>query len=125
MLTDGDHFGDQALLESNDSWPFTVKAVTACTVLSLPQQVLEELVAQSEVLRAQVEKFRAGAGRAQNKHGEAAIEMAAGHEGEPDLPGTFVDYDLSPREYELSVAQTVLRVHSRCTAGSLICTTSR
>lgn len=113
VLTDGDHFGDQALLESNDSWPFTVKAVTACTVLSLPQQVLEELVAQSEVLRAQVEKFRAGAGRAQNKHGEAAIEMAAGHEGEPDLPGTFVDYDLSPREYELSVAQTVLRVHSR------------
>jgi Phage capsid-like protein len=29
------------------------------------------------------------------------------------LPGTFVDYDLSPREYELSVAQTVLRVHTR------------
>ncbi|HEY9521969.1 MAG TPA: family 2B encapsulin nanocompartment shell protein, partial [Thermopolyspora sp.] len=45
--------------------------------------------------------------------GEAAIEVASGHAGEPVLPGTFVDYELSPREYSLSVAQTVLRVHTR------------
>jgi hypothetical protein len=48
-----------------------------------------------------------------NKHGEAEIELSAGHDGEVDLPGTFVDYDTAPREYELSVAQTVLRVHTR------------
>jgi hypothetical protein len=42
-----------------------------------------------------------------------AIELASGHAGEPELPGTFVDYEAAPREYELSVAQTVLRVHSR------------
>ncbi|MBO3751336.1 Crp/Fnr family transcriptional regulator, partial [Streptosporangiaceae bacterium NEAU-GS5] len=30
-----------------------------------------------------------------------------------DLPGTFVDYETGPREYQLSVAQTVLRVHTR------------
>ncbi|MFD0469158.1 family 2B encapsulin nanocompartment shell protein [Nonomuraea thailandensis] len=29
------------------------------------------------------------------------------------LPGTFADYDPGPREYELSVSQTVLRVHTR------------
>ncbi|OEV13683.1 Crp/Fnr family transcriptional regulator, partial [Streptomyces nanshensis] len=29
------------------------------------------------------------------------------------LPGTFVDYELNPRQYELAVAQTVLRVHTR------------
>ncbi|NYE50163.1 hypothetical protein HDA32_005283 [Spinactinospora alkalitolerans] len=39
--------------------------------------------------------------------------MASGHVGEPLLAGTFVDYEVRPREYELSVAQTVLRVHSR------------
>ncbi|MFC7762012.1 family 2B encapsulin nanocompartment shell protein [Catellatospora bangladeshensis] len=50
---------------------------------------------------------------AQNKHGEAAIEISAGHVGEAQLPGTFVDYELTPREYELSVAQTVLQVHTR------------
>jgi hypothetical protein len=32
---------------------------------------------------------------------------------EAELPGTFVDYELSPREYGLSVAQTVLGVHRR------------
>src|SRR6266700_3131322 len=30
-----------------------------------------------------------------------------------ELAGTFVDYEVCPREYELSVAQTVLRIHSR------------
>ncbi|OEU96297.1 Crp/Fnr family transcriptional regulator, partial [Streptomyces abyssalis] len=45
--------------------------------------------------------------------GEASIELASGHAGEVLLPGTFVDYESSPREYELSVAQTVLRVHTR------------
>ncbi len=39
--------------------------------------------------------------------------MASGQEGEYDLPRTFVDYELEPREYQLSVAQTVLRVHTR------------
>ncbi len=51
--------------------------------------------------------------RAQNPYGEATVELASGHDGEVDLPGTFVDYELKPREYELSVAQTILRVHSR------------
>lgn len=48
-----------------------------------------------------------------NKRGEVAIEMSSGHRGEPELPGTFPDYDPEPREYELSVSQAVLRVHTR------------
>jgi hypothetical protein len=51
--------------------------------------------------------------RPQNKHGEAMIDTLAGHQGEATLPGTFVDYELSPREYELSLSQTRLRVHTR------------
>ncbi|MBB4157970.1 hypothetical protein FB387_003077 [Streptomyces cinereoruber] len=39
--------------------------------------------------------------------------MSSGHKGEAVLPGAFVDYELAPREYELSVAQTVLKVHTR------------
>ncbi len=48
-----------------------------------------------------------------NRRGEVAIDLASGHRGEPRLPGTFPDYDPSPREYELSVSQAVLRVHTR------------
>ncbi len=113
ILADGDHFGDQVLLEPESSWKFTVKAVTQCTVLALPQQAFRELLNQSQALQAQVEQFRTRAAQPQNKYGEALIALSSGHVGETQLPGTFVDYELSPREYELSIAQTVLRVNSR------------
>jgi len=113
VLADGDHFSYEVLLETQDHWQFTAKAVTPGTVLILQQQAFDDLIAQSESLRTHVEQFKARARKPQDKAGEAAIEVTAGHKGEPELPGTFVDYELSPREYELSVAQTVLRVHTR------------
>jgi CRP-like cAMP-binding protein len=113
MLADGDHFGDQALVESGGRWKFTIKAVTQCTVLALPQQAFREVLNQSEALQAQVEQVRTRAEKPQNKHGEALIALSTGHVGETQLPGTFVDYELSPREYQLSIAQTVLRVNTR------------
>jgi CRP-like cAMP-binding protein len=111
-LADGDHFSYRAIVESEDLWEYTVKAVTPCTILTLTQADFEAIEAQSPTLAAHVGTFLAPS-RATNSEGEAAIELAAGHEGEPELPGTFVDYETSPREYELSVAQTVLRVHTR------------
>jgi CRP-like cAMP-binding protein len=113
VLADGDHFGDETVVESNDTWQYTLKAITRTIVLSLPQQAFEQLVGQSEALRTHVEKFRALLGQPQTAEGEAAIAVATGHAGETALAGTFVDYDLAPREYELSIAQTVLRVSTR------------
>lgn len=112
-LADGDHFSYRAIVETEDFWDYTAKAVTPCTVLTLSQTAFEEVAAQSETLREHLATFRAGTSRPQDEHGEAAIELAAGHQGEPELPGTFVDYDTAPREYSLNVAQTVLRVHTR------------
>ncbi|MFD4197736.1 family 2B encapsulin nanocompartment shell protein [Amycolatopsis thermoflava] len=113
VLANGDHFGDDSLLDDSSIWEYTVKAVTSCTVLVLEQRGFDELVEQSAALREQIELFRARKLSSGNEYGEASIELSSGHEGEPELPGTFVDYEMSPREYELSVAQTVLRVHSR------------
>jgi CRP-like cAMP-binding protein len=112
-LVDGDFFGDQSLVVDQSIWEYTAKAVTPTTILALPRRAFQELVDQSEQLRTHVEAYRLSPAKAQNAHGEAEIELSSGHDGEPDLPGTFVDYELSPREYELSVAQTVLRVHTR------------
>ncbi|HEY1351720.1 MAG TPA: family 2B encapsulin nanocompartment shell protein [Ktedonobacteraceae bacterium] len=111
VLAEGEHFGAPSLFAN--PWPYTVQAATHCTVLSLQSQTLQDLLNQSPQLRAQIEQAQAMAQRPQNRHGEAAIDLAAGHEGEPDLPGTFVNYDAAPREYSLSVAQTILRVHTR------------
>ncbi len=113
VLADGDHFGDETVVQSEDTWQYTLKAVTRTIVLSLPQQAFEQLMGQSEALRSHVEAFRARLGQPQTGDGEAAIEVTAGHAEETTLAGTFVDYELAPREYELSIAQTVLRVSSR------------
>ncbi|WP_414578183.1 family 2B encapsulin nanocompartment shell protein [Anabaena sp. CCY 9402-a] len=113
VLADGDYFGDRTLLESQSNWDFTIQALTRCTVLALPQQAFRELLNQSESLQAHVDRLRNRPQAPQNKYGEAVIELTSGHIGETQLPGTFVDYELSPREYALSVAQTVLRVHTR------------
>ncbi|MFC5745141.1 family 2B encapsulin nanocompartment shell protein [Actinomadura rugatobispora] len=113
VVADGGFFGDRALVGDETTWEFSVKALTACTVLILTREQFHQVLALSDDLRTHVEDFERGPGRSLNPSGEAAIELASGHTGEPVLPGTFVDYELKPREYELSVAQTVLRVHSR------------
>jgi CRP-like cAMP-binding protein len=114
VLADGDHFGSEILTDAGmTQWDFTAKALTSCTVLTLNRQAVLQMNGQADSLREHVRNLQNRPRRPQNKHGEAAIDLAAGHDGEPVLPGTFVDYEQSPREYELSVAQTVLRVHTR------------
>ena len=113
VLADGDYYSYEAVLATNDRWKFTAKAATPCTVLILKQDAFEGVVAQSPSLQQHLEKFRQRARKKQDHTGQAEIELAAGHHGEPVLPGTFVDYETAPREYELGVVQTVLQVHSR------------
>jgi CRP-like cAMP-binding protein len=115
-LAEGDHLGDEALAQDPDAsptWSHGARAVTSGTLLALPRRAFQELADRSEALRDQIRTHQSAQTKSVNRKGEANIDLAAGHAGEADLPGTFVDYDLSPREYELSVAQTVLRVHSR------------
>ncbi|MFL6120729.1 family 2B encapsulin nanocompartment shell protein [Actinophytocola sp.] len=113
VLADGTHFGSEVLAGIDDTWQFTVKTVTPCTVLVLPGQSLQQLNGQAGPLREHLRQALSRPAPPQNKKGEAAIELSAGHEGEVELPGTYVDYELKPREYELAVAQTLLKVHSR------------
>ncbi|TQM26239.1 family 2B encapsulin nanocompartment shell protein [Nocardia bhagyanarayanae] len=113
MLGTGDYFGVETLLDSSAIWPVTVKTVTKTTMLVLRRQVLDEMVDTAPALREQLERAAAAPAHRQNSKGEADIEISSGHDGEPLLEGTFVDYDAAPREYELSLAQSVLRVHSR------------
>ncbi|MFG2003727.1 family 2B encapsulin nanocompartment shell protein [Spirillospora sp. NPDC048911] len=113
VLADGSFFGHEALAESSREWPCSLRTMTSCTLLVMLTAQFREVVDRSDELRAHLEEFRSRPEGPQNPEGEAAIEVAAGHTGEPDLPGTFVDYEPAPREYELSVAQTVLRVHTR------------
>ncbi|MCX2968494.1 MULTISPECIES: family 2B encapsulin nanocompartment shell protein [Streptomyces] len=112
-LADGEWAGDHALATEPGEWAHSLRALTSATVLALPLTEFEAVAERSPALREHLYAYLSHALPRRNRRGEAEIEIASGHEGEPTLPGTFVDYDCAPREYELSVAQTVLRVHSR------------
>ncbi|GAB2908969.1 family 2B encapsulin nanocompartment shell protein [Streptomyces mayteni] len=114
VLADGDFYGDRALTdEEQGTWEHTLRARTSGTVLTLTRAALQEIADRAPGLAEHLAGARAVIPAQRNAAGEADIALASGHVGEPVLPGTFVDYELAPREYELSVAQTVLRVHSR------------
>ncbi|WP_194899890.1 family 2B encapsulin nanocompartment shell protein [Catenulispora pinisilvae] len=122
-LADGDHLGDEVFhsgardgAASNGhapKWRTTARAVTPVIALSVPTSEIRALIERSAGLQQHLAAHRTTRDKAQNAHGEAEIALSAGHEGEAALPGTFADYELKPREYELSVAQTVLRIHTR------------
>ncbi|MFI9342287.1 family 2B encapsulin nanocompartment shell protein [Streptomyces sp. NPDC052773] len=113
VQADGSYLGDQALLDGDAIWEYTARAITPCTVLVLSRQDFEQVAGRSDSLRAHLEQLRSLPQQRTNKYGEKAIDLEAGHSGEPDIPHTFVDYEARPREYELSIAQTVLRIHTR------------
>ncbi|WP_326588075.1 family 2B encapsulin nanocompartment shell protein [Streptomyces sp. NBC_01294] len=112
-VADGAYFGEDSLVDEESIWEYTARAATSGTALTLSRQDFQLLADRVESLREHVDRVRALPAQRTNKYGEAAIDLSAGHQGEAVLPGTFVDYEAHPREYELSIAQTVLRVHTR------------
>lgn len=113
VVADGDQLGDDALGRPEPRWDYSVRAATAGTVMVLRWRAIQEVLERSAALRTHLEQYVESGRRPVNRRGEADIELASGHAGEALLPATFVDYDLSPREYELSLAQTVLQIHTR------------
>ncbi|MEU8935550.1 family 2B encapsulin nanocompartment shell protein [Streptomyces sp. NPDC048409] len=113
VVTDGDQMGDEAVGQTDPLWLTSVRAETAGVVLALPWTVVEEVMDRVPSLGAHLRAYVDRQRLPMNRKGEAEVPVQAGHRGEPTLQGGFVDYDLTPREYELSLTQTVLRVHSR------------
>jgi CRP-like cAMP-binding protein len=115
LLAGGQYFGEATLTSAQAVWDSTATAETATTLLVLSRADFAAIADQSGSLRDHLRAFADLSGKPRTRGGEAALDLLAGHSGEhePVLPSTFVDYQAEPREYELQVAQTVLRVHSR------------
>ena len=114
-LGGGEIFGEGALL-SDTPRTATVTVLSPSTVLTLSRAQFDDLMAAHPELRTAMEAVaeRRRRQRAEvNEYGEHKIEVAGGHHGERVLPETYVDYEEEPREYPLSVVQTIVRVHTR------------
>ena len=115
VLGGGEIFGEGALL-SDMPRTATVTTLSPSTVLTLSRSQFAQLTGAHPDLRSAMEAMseRRRRQRAEvDEYGEHKIEVAGGHHGEPVLPETFVDYEEAPREYPLSVVQTIVRVHTR------------
>ncbi|MDH6612184.1 CRP-like cAMP-binding protein [Streptomyces sp. SAI-208] len=113
VVADGDQMGDEAIGRPDPLWLSSVRAETAGTVLVLPWSVVTEFTERVPSLADHLEAYARRQSLPMNRKGEADVPVQAGHVGEPTISGGYVDYELSPREYELSLTQTVLRVHTR------------
>src|SRR4028119_945311 len=115
VLGAGEIFGESALL-SDEPRSATVTLLGPSTFFTLSRAQFEALMAAHPTLRATMQAVaqrRLRERAAVDEYGERKIEIQAGHHGEQVLPETFVDYEQTPREYPLSVVQTIVRVHTR------------
>ncbi len=116
ILAEGDHFGELSLLgESNHE--SSINALTPCLLLVLERSQVTELMQNNPALRQMLQRAaelqRLSLLAQTNEYGEKIVDLACGHTGEPDLPETFIDYEETPLERQLSVVQSILRVHTR------------
>ncbi|GAQ51356.1 family 2B encapsulin nanocompartment shell protein [Streptomyces acidiscabies] len=111
IMGEEEFFDEEAFLKGGD-WPHTVVALTNSTLLVLDLDRVRQLEERHPELARAFASYRSG-GEGRAAVGEAMSAVAAGHQGEAELPETFVDYETAPNERELAVAQTVLRMHSR------------
>jgi hypothetical protein len=115
ILSTGDYFGEASLYQDAPS-EATLQTLTPCRVITLAKESFNQVVSQSteliNTLRQSVaERLRLKA--LLDAYGEEKIALAADYTGEIELPASFVDYENEPREYELSLIQSILRVHTR------------
>lgn len=115
IMASGDYSGGTTLVEKAKP-SATVKALIPSLLFTLDRARMEKLLKGAPELhnefRRDVQRYKDAAAGA-NEYGEQRTNMIFGHFGEPDIPETFVDYMDKPREYPLSLVQSILKVHTR------------
>ncbi|UNO42019.1 family 2B encapsulin nanocompartment shell protein [Streptomyces sp. MST-110588] len=110
IVGDGQFF-DLDAWSKNEPLPYCLRALTPGVALCIERGALQRITERDEGVRGALEAHCSG--QTPPAGAEVPIDLAAGHVGEPALPGTYVEYEDTPREYHMSLAQTVLRVHTR------------
>ncbi len=115
VLGDGDYCGEMALLCDSPRMA-TLTCLTRGVLLALPKDEFQALLGKAPRLQDELQEAvdrRLRLLREVNEHGERPVQVAASHDGEPDVPEVMLDYETEPREYPLFSAQTIVRVHTR------------
>jgi hypothetical protein len=116
IMNEGSYFGEIALLKDSPRVA-SVLAVTPTSVLGLDRKEFDRLMKDVPGLKERLihemeERDRVRATLA-NEFGEQKLDMFTGSASEKELVGTHVDYAERPREYSLTMLQSIVRIHTR------------
>jgi len=112
LLGEGEYFKGSSLIDDDASTTVTVIALTPCTVVSLDLARLAGVLEEAPQL-GQIIKYMQEEQIARDELSRRNIAISSSHKGEAALPDTFIDYESEPKEYPLSIVQTIVRVHTR------------
>jgi CRP-like cAMP-binding protein len=116
MMNEGSYFGEIALLMDSPRVA-SVQAVTPTSVLGLDRKdfdrLLKDVSGLKEHLISEMEERDRLRLTLANEFGEQKLDMFTGEASADELTGTHVDYAESPREYSLTMLQSIVRIHTR------------
>ncbi len=112
LLGEGEYFKGSSLIDDDASTTVTVIALTPCTIVSLDLARLAGILEEAPQL-GELIKYMQEEQIARDELSRRNIAISSSHKGEASLPDTFIDYESEPKEYPLSIVQTIVRVHTR------------
>lgn len=116
ILDEGDYFGEIALLKDSPRVA-SVEAVTPISVLRLDRKDFDKLLRDDSALKdrliAEMEERERLRITLANEFGEEKLPTFTGDSSEDELTGAHVAYDERPREFSLTMLQSIVRIHTR------------
>lgn len=116
IMNEGSCFGEIALLMDSPRVA-SVEALTPTSLLALDRKdfdkLLKDVPGLKDHLNSVMEERERLLATLANEFGEQKLESYTGEANEDGLTGTHVDYDESPREYALTMLQSIVRIHTR------------
>ena len=116
IMNAGNYFGEIALLKDSPRVA-SVEAMTPTSVLGLDRKdfdrLLKDVSGLKERLISEMEERDRIRETLANEFGEQKLDLFTGDASEEDLAGTHVAYAETPREYSLTMLQSIVRIHTR------------
>ena len=116
LMNEGSYFGEIALLTGSPRVA-SVEAVTPISVLGLDRKdfdmLLNDVPGLKDRLISEMEERNHLRSTLANEFGEQKLDIFHDKTDEDELTGTHVAYEESPREYELTMLQSIVRIHTK------------